>query len=142
MTEINGEILGYSYTSEFNKRDAYNWAVEISIYIKENKRKIGLGRKLYEAIEKISKAQNITNLNACIACPNVEDRYLTRNSIEFHRHMGYKTVGKFHQCGYKFGRWYDVVWMEKIIGYHDSSPNPVILFPDLNKKVLRDIGIE
>ena len=89
--------------------------MEISIYIKENKRKTGLGRKLYEAIEKISKAQNITNLNACIACPNVEDRYLTRNSIEFHRHMGYKTVGKFHQCGYKFGRWYDVVWMEKII---------------------------
>ena len=142
VTEINGEILGYSYTSEFNKRDAYNWAVEISIYIKENKRKTGLGRKLYEAIEKISKAQNIINLNACIACPNVEDRYLTRNSIEFHRHMGYKTVGKFHQCGYKFGRWYDVVWMEKIIRYHDSSPNPVILFPDLNKKVLRDIGIE
>ncbi|MER2139653.1 MAG: GNAT family N-acetyltransferase, partial [Succiniclasticum sp.] len=32
----------------------------------------------------------------------------------------YKTAGRFHKCGYKFGRWYDMIWMEKIIGKHED----------------------
>lgn len=44
-----------------------------------------------------------------------EDEYLTRNSVEFHTHSGYRLVGEFYDCGYKFGRWYNMVWMEKRI---------------------------
>ena len=44
-----------------------------------------------------------------------EDEYLTTNSADFHAHLGFTEVGHFHQCGYKFGRWYDMIWMEKII---------------------------
>ena len=50
--------------------------------------------------------------------PIVEDEYLTHNSEEFHRHMGFETVGEFHRCIYKFGRWYNMIWMEKMIGEH------------------------
>ena len=47
-----------------------------------------------------------------------EDEYLTKNSERFHRHMGYRKVGEFHKCGYKFNRWYNMIWMEKMIGEH------------------------
>ena len=129
--EKDGEILGYAYTGPLVKRAACNWAAETSIYLKENRRQMGIGRKLYEALEEISKSQNILNLNACIACPQKEDAYLTRNSVQFHEHMGYRFVGEFHQCGYKFGTWYNLVWMEKNLGDHIDSPGDVIRFPEL-----------
>ena len=91
-----------------------------------------MGKKLYQAIEEISRAQNITNLNACIGNPEPEDEYLTKNSIQFHTHMGYRMVGEFYKCGYKFGRWYNMVWMEKIIREHEEKPEPVAKFPSLD----------
>ena len=133
LAEQNGEILGYAYTGPFVGRAAYGWAAEVSIYLKENKRKMGIGRKLYTALETISKAQNILNLNACIGYTETEDDYLTNNSMEFHEHMGYSMVGEFHKCGYKFGNWYSMIWMEKIIGEHSSNPLPVIPFPELKE---------
>lgn len=131
VAEADGEILGYAYTGAFKERAAYDWSTEVSIYVKEDKRGLGIGRRLYEALEEISHAQHILNLNACIACSDTEDAYLTNDSVTFHSHMGYTMVGKFHQCGYKFGRWYDMVWMEKMVGEHPADPAPVILFPDL-----------
>ena len=75
-------------------------------------------RKLYEALEEALKAQGMLNLYACIGYPDVPDEYLDYNSAQFHEHLGYRTVGTFHQCGYKFGRWYSMIWMEKMIGEH------------------------
>lgn len=131
VAEKGGELLGYAYTGVFKGRAAYDWAVEVSIYVKEDKRGLGIGRRLYEALEEISRAQHILNLNACIAYADKEDEYLTNDSVAFHSCLGYTMVGKFHQCGYKFGKWYDMVWMEKIIGEHTDEPEPVILFPAL-----------
>ena len=131
LAEKNGEILGYAYTGAFVGRAAYDWAAETTIYLKENKRRMGIGKKLYERLEEVSKAQNILNLNACISCPRKEDQYLSRNSIQFHEHMGYAIAGEFHKCGYKFGTWYNMVWMEKMLGKHTDMPEPVIPFPDL-----------
>ena len=62
--------------------------------------------------------QGILNMNACIAYAEHEDEYLTLDSVRFHERMGYTEVAHFHQCGKKFGRWYDMIWMEKIIGEH------------------------
>ena len=53
----------------------------------------------------------ILNLYACIGYPAAEDEYLTKNSAEFHEHLGFTKVGEFHKCGYKFGRWYDMIAM-------------------------------
>ena len=61
------------------------------------------------------------NVYACIAMPEVEDEYLTNNSVHYHEYMGYRLVGEFKRCGYKFNRWYHIVWMEKWIGTHPSS---------------------
>lgn len=141
VAEKDGEILGYAYTGTFVGRAAYDWAVETTIYIKEDKKKMGIGKLLYQALEDISKAQNIINMNACIGYPEIEDEYLTKNSVQFHKHLGYQWVGEFHKCGYKFGRWYNMVWMEKMIGEHTAKPQPVIPFPKLDEQTLRNIGV-
>lgn len=114
----NGVIQGYAYAGPFVGRAAYNWSCEVTIYLDHNARKAGLGRRLYEALEERLKSMGILNLYACIGYPEQEDQYLTCNSADFHAHMGYRKVGEFHQCGYKFGRWYNMIWMEKIIGEH------------------------
>ena len=141
VAEEEKEILGYAYTGPFIGRAAYAWAAEVSVYLKKEKRRMGVGGRLYTALEKISKEQNLLNLNACIGYPEIEDEYLTKNSARFHAHLGYRLVGEFHKCGYKFGRWYNMVWMEKIIGIHSLEPAPFVPFPDLPEKVLQSLGI-
>ena len=81
VEEKEGEILGYAYAGVFKNRAAYDWAVETTIYVREDQRKSGVGRALYEGLENILKMQNILNLNACIAYTAVEDEHLTNNSV-------------------------------------------------------------
>lgn len=142
VAEDNGEIIGYAYTGNFVGRKAYSWSAETTIYIKENRRKTGIGKRLYQALEDVSRMRNIRNLNACIGYPELEDEYLTKNSASFHEHLGYSLVGKFHNSGFKFGRWYHMIWMEKMIGEHDKEPGDVISFTDLDGKMLEKAGIE
>ncbi len=112
----DNHIVGYAYAGAFHPRAAYQWCAEMAIYLAPEATGQGIGRLLYDTLESALKQKGILNLYACIAYPQVEDEYLTYNSVHFHEHMGYQTVGHFHQCGYKFGRWYDMIWMEKIIG--------------------------
>lgn len=130
-SDTSAEIVGYAYAGPLHARAAYAWSVETSIYVKESEKKSGIGKTLYLALEKVLAAQNITNVNACIASPVVDDEYLNRNSIQFHEHFGYSMVGEFHKCAYKFGRWYNMVWMEKIIAEHQDKQPPMIPFPEL-----------
>ena len=122
VAKRDGKVLGYAYAGQFHAREAYAWAVETSIYVDESYKHTGIGGKLHAALEKTLKEQGFLNMNACIAYAPNEDEYLTNNSVEFHAHLGYRMVGQFYQCGYKFGRWYDMVWMEKLIGEHGANP--------------------
>lgn len=133
VAEVDGKIAGYAYAGTFKARRAYDWCVETSIYIEQDKKRMGIGKVLYQALESVLKEQGILNLNACIANPAVEDEYLTKDSIRFHEHLGYRVVGEFHQCGYKFHRWYHMVWMEKHIGTHTEEQKPVKWFPEITE---------
>lgn len=121
VAEQNGVIIGYAYGSRFHERAAYSRCAEVSIYVDMDARKCGVGRLLYEALEEALKAQGILNLYACIAYTDEEDEYLNNNSAQFHTHLGYTEIGRFHKCGYKFNRWYDMIWMEKMIGEHKTT---------------------
>ncbi|MBQ5561635.1 MAG: GNAT family N-acetyltransferase [Lachnospiraceae bacterium] len=114
----NGVIQGYAYASNFIDRAAYDWSCELTIYLDYRAQKCGMGRLLYKALEKKLQKIGILNLYACIGYPLTEDKYLTTNSADFHAHLGFVKVGEFHKCGYKFNRWYHMIWMEKIIGEH------------------------
>lgn len=126
VAEKDGTVLGYAYAHEFYGRAAYGWSVESSIYVDKDARGLGIGRRLYNALETALRKMGILNINACIAVPRTDDDpYLTNGSIAFHKRLGYDMVGTFHQSGYKFGRWYDVAWMEKMLGEHPEKPVPV-----------------
>lgn len=117
-----GRIIGYAYASAFKERAAYDWAVETTVYVKQDCKGRGLGKILYLALEDILSRQNILNLNACIAYTSLEDVHLDNTSTAFHEHLGYSKVAHFTKCGYKFGTWYDMIWMEKILGNHSVPP--------------------
>ena len=123
----NGEILGYAYATSFKGRRAYDWSVETTVYVREDSKRKGIGKKLYDALENSLKEMGILNLNACIAYLSGDktDDNLTNDSYNFHNKLGYSLVGTFHDSGYKFGKWYDMIWMEKMIGDHDGNPESV-----------------
>ena len=125
VAEKDGVIAGYAYAGAFVGRAAYDWSCETSIYLEKNARKCGIGKTLYTALEKELKEMGILNMYACIGYPAEEDEYLTKNSADFHSHIGFTQVGEFHKCGYKFGHWYNMIWMEKVIGEHKEKQAPV-----------------
>ena len=125
VVEKDDAIQGYAYAGAFIGRAAYDWSCEMTIYLDHNAQKQGLGRKLYAALQAALKDMGILNLYACIGYPTVADEYLTTTSADFHAHLGFTEVGRFHQCGHKFGRWYDMIWMEKVIGEHVDDAEPV-----------------
>lgn len=129
----DGQIEGYAYASAFVGRAAYDWSCETSIYLDHKAQKCGLGRKIYEALENELRKMGILNLYACIGYPEEDDEYLTSNSADFHAHLGFVKVGKFHKCGYKFDRWYNMIWMEKVIGEHKEKQPSITLYPELRK---------
>lgn len=132
--ERDGTLLGYAYAGPFKERAAYGWSAEVSIYVAQSARRQGIGRRLYNALERILREMKVLNLNACIGYPIGEDPFLTDDSVQFHRRMGYRWIGEFHRCGYKFGRWYDMVWMEKLLDNHPDQPEAVIPFRELEMR--------
>lgn len=122
VLEEAGRVLGYAYAAAFHERAAYAHCVETSIYLSEEARGRGLGRLLHDALIRCLRERGFLNVYACIAVPREEkDPYLTRQSMEFHAHLGYRTVGSFKSCGLKFGRWYDMVYMELLLGPHEDA---------------------
>ena len=122
----NGEeILGFSFAHAFRERPAYDYSVETTIYIRHDVRGGGLGRTVYTALENELRRMGVTNMYACVGYAEEEDEHLTNASPRFHERMGFSTCGMFRNCGYKFGRWYSMIWMEKIIGDYTASMPPL-----------------
>lgn len=115
VCEKDGRIVGYVYAGQYSPREAYNWTVTTSIYLDENCRRHGIGTALYAELEKRLKERGIVNLLAGIAYAEQEDEYLTHDSVKFHTKEGYKKVAQLESVGKKFGRWYDLIWMQKKI---------------------------
>lgn len=132
VAEVDGRIAGYIYAGRFGERKAYDWSAASSIYIGEEYHRLGIGRLLYGKLESILRRQNVTNVYAGVAEPMAEDEYLTNNSRYFHEALGYRIVGRYTGCGNKFGRWYNLLWMEKIFDGRSDNPKPFIPFPELD----------
>lgn len=116
IAAVRGDrIIGYAYARSFVGRAACNHCVEVSVYVAHDCRRSGAGRALYEEMEHILKERGILNVYASIAYADSEDEYLTHDSVKFHERMGYQQVARFHRCGYKFGNWYDLIWVEKFL---------------------------
>lgn len=128
----NNKVCGYAYASFFKPRAAYDRAVETTIYLDQDCKGSGLGKKLYLALEAVLKQQHVINLNACIT--PASPPYVDGTSVLFHQKLGYSKVAHFTKCGYKFEQWFDVIWMEKFINEHSVNPPPFIPISELNKQ--------
>ena len=122
VAEEEGVILGYAYGSTYYGRSAYDWAVELSVYVADENRGRGIGKQLYDKLEEILEQQGFVHFLACIALPNDV-------SISFHKKRGYQQVAHFPKIGYKFGCWHDTVWLQKSL---DKPARPIKLFKDMN----------
>ena len=125
VAELDGTPVGYAYASPLGSRPAFDWAVEAAIYIREDCKGMGIGKALYQKLEAILQIMGIRTMTAAVATVEHEDPYLTNASLAFHLRMGFTPVGTFHNAGCKFGRWYDLTWLERQIGeYADDPPHP------------------
>lgn len=106
VAEEEGKVVGYAYASTYYARAAYDWTVELSVYIKQEVRGKGIGTLLYNALERELTARGFKNFLACIALPNPA-------SLALHEKRGYKQAAHFKKVGYKFGTWHDIVWLQK-----------------------------
>ncbi len=138
VAEEDGVVLGYASAGPFVGRKAYDWSCETTIYLDRGARGRGLGRALYGALEEALRRMGVRNLYACIGYPEREDEYLSANSAQFHGHLGFRRVGEFRECGFKFGRWYHMIWMEKVIGTHEGAPREIIPYPALEPDARRE----
>ena len=118
--EEGGEILGYAYASPPYTRAAYRWCAEPSVYLRPEARGRGIAKALYDALEKILAVQGYQVLYALITEENLASR-------RFHEKMGYRFSVLFPDCGFKFGRWLGLIWMEKRlkpVEIPSKSPTP------------------
>ena len=115
--EEEGVVLGYAYGSLPFERAAYQWSAAVSVYLCAAAQGRGIGRALYAELERLLRLQGYRKVYAVITTAN-------EASVAFHRAVGYRHTATMPDCGYKFGRWYGTVWMEKELNGWDVPPHP------------------
>lgn len=130
--QIDGEIIGYAYASRHKDRAAYLYDVDVSIYVLPQYHGSGVAYKLYDCLFMILKELGYYNAYAGYTVPNEKSR-------RFHEKFGFTVIGTHHKTGYKFGKWHDVVWLEKIITEHDDNPGAVKSVTELPEEHLKEI---
>jgi L-amino acid N-acyltransferase YncA len=124
VCEDNGDILGYAYASRFRPRAAYQWTVEVTVYVHPDRHRRGVGRALYMALLECLRLQGYCTAVAVIALPNPA-------SVALHESLGFAHIGVFHAVGYKHGQWHDVGWWELALRERDPSPAPPLRLHDV-----------
>lgn len=108
VAEINNEVVGFGYYSEFRTRPAYQFTIEHSVYVSNQYHNKGIGKILLSELIQLAKKQNKNTMIAVIDSEN-------QNSVVFHQKAGFKTVGIIEQSGYKFDRWLNSVIMQLLL---------------------------
>ena len=115
MCDNVGEILGYVYATQHRSRAAYQWVADVSVYIKAQTRRSGLGRALYMSLFELLRLQGFYQAYAGIALPNPA-------SVGLHEALGFQSIGVYRSVGFKFGLWRDVGWWCLPLQTADTPP--------------------
>ncbi|MGQ3000825.1 MAG: GNAT family N-acetyltransferase [Hydrogenophaga sp.] len=116
VAEEGGQVLGYAYGNWFKPRPAYRFSVEDSIYMDPAAHRQGLGRALLAELLAALERAGTRKVMAVIGDS------ANAGSIGVHKALGFEPVGVVQSCGWKFGRWLDIVLMQKTLGAGDSAP--------------------
>lgn len=105
--ELEGEVVGYAYSGEWNGRCAYRYTAETSVYLKPNVQGKGIGTALYEHLLELLKAMDMHSVIGGISLPNPPSERL-------HEKMGYQKTAHYKEVGFKFGKWIDVGYWQLV----------------------------
>lgn len=119
VREEDGAVIGYAYASPHRDRWAYQWSVDVCVYVASTAHRRGTGRALYTSLFAVLVLQGYRNAYAGIALPNPASEGL-------HLAVGFKKVGVYHAVGYKFGLWHDVAWFERQLAERITDPPPPV----------------
>jgi L-amino acid N-acyltransferase YncA len=118
IAEENEHRVGYAYASAYRDRLAYQWNVEVSIYVEEQNKKSGVATALYTQLFSELESIHICKAFAVIALPNDA-------SVGFHNKMGFEKFATYKNVGFKLNQWHDVLWMEKTIQSPETPTTPL-----------------
>ena len=127
VAEKADEITGYAYASPHRSRVAYQWNKEVSVYVKKEAHRKGVGKNLYTTLFELLKMQGYANVLAGITQPNPQ-------SVIFHKKMGFKLVGTYNKIGFKNNQWWDVNWYELFLQKEGFVPKKIMPMEELIKK--------
>jgi phosphinothricin acetyltransferase len=108
VAELSGRVVGYAYAGKWKVRSAYRFSVETTVYLDRNYFGRGLGSKLYEALLAALKKRGVHVAIGGVALPN-------ESSTALHEKFRFKKVAHFEEVGFKFGRWIDVGYWQKVL---------------------------
>jgi phosphinothricin acetyltransferase len=106
VAEIDGRVEGYAGTMRWRPKAAYDTTVETTVYSSPETVGKGLGRVLYAALFDAIRDEPVNRIVGGFTLPNA-------GSAKLHEHFGFRPVGVFSEVGFKFGRYWDVQWMER-----------------------------
>lgn len=122
----DGRIVGYSYASQYRPRAGFLWTAELSVYVRQDLRRMGIGTHLYAALLDLLRMQGYQNAVSVLSWPNP-------GSERLHYHFGFRCAGVQLKCGFKNGHWCDVAIFERRLGDYPEPPVPPIPFNQLPK---------
>ena len=117
VLESDGEVLGFAYASKHRERAAYQWSVDVSVYVHDRAHRRGVGRALYESLFALLRLQGFYSAHAGITLPNPA-------SVGLHEALGFRPVGVYRSVGFKHGAWHDVGWWQLPLRERTGTPDP------------------
>ena len=122
-----GQVAGYAYASRHRERAAYRWCVDVSVYVREGRRRGGVGRALYASLFALLRLQGFCAAHAGITLPNPA-------SVGIHESLGFAPVGVYRKVGFKAGAWHDVGWWQLELRERRGEPGPVLNMDELQRQ--------
>src|SRR5205085_974289 len=105
VCEKDDLIRGYAYASPHRARAAYQWSVDVTVYVREGQRRRGVGQALYASLFRLLVLQGYYNAYAGITLPNPA-------SVGLHESLGFFPIGIYREVGFKLEQWHDVGWWQ------------------------------
>jgi L-amino acid N-acyltransferase YncA len=125
IMDDNGAVAGYAYAGRHRERAAYQWAVDVAVYVSPSHQRRGVGRALYTRLFDLLRRQGYFKAYGGITLPNP-------GSVGLHEAMGFTLVGVYRGVGYKLGEWHDVAWYQKTLQPERSEPPAPVSFNALD----------
>jgi phosphinothricin acetyltransferase len=120
VCESNGQVQGYAYAGPHRARAAYQWSLEVTVYVHADHRRLGVGRAVYSSLFKLLALQGFYNAYAGITLPNPP-------SVGLHESIGFQPFATYREVGYKMGAWHDVGWWEIALQERETPSRPLTL---------------